>query len=330
MNILVTGGFGNVGVVVVEECLRRGHAVSVFEVRNKRTEKLARKYSKRNVRIFFGDLRQADDVARAVSNQDVVLHLAAILPPVSDARPELCKAVNVGGTANLVDALHQSATKAALVLVSSASVMGPTQQRTPPVRSDDPLCPTDVYSKTKIEAEALVAASGLGHCILRLAAVLPTVLNYSSLFSMTGLVFDMPLEARCEIVLDIDVAYALVSAAENLCGSGEIATRTGFLAGGKAQGCQMRTRDLVRALFVPIGLRMPDESLFSPDLNAYYLDWYDTEETQSILHYQRHSMDQWQGMILDKTRYVRPLIPLFRPLIMSWIERQSPRYPAST
>ena len=329
MNILVTGGLGSIGVVVVEECLRRGHRVSVFEANNKRTERLAREYRQRGVQVLFGDLRRADDVSRAVVDQDVVLHLAAILPPASDAHPDLCEAVNVGGTAHLVAALQESTTEAALVSVSSASVMGPTQRRTPPVRPDDPLSPMDVYSRTKIEAEALVAASGLRYCILRLAAVLPTVLNYSSLFSMVKLVFEMPLEARCEIVLDIDVAYALVSAAENLHGAGEISGQKGFIAGGKAQGCQMRTRDLVRMVFVPMGLPIPDESLFSPELDSYYLDWYDTAETQSLLRYQRHSVEQWQAIILNKIRYVRPLIPLFRPVIMRWLEKQSPRYPAS-
>jgi nucleoside-diphosphate-sugar epimerase len=283
LNILVTGGFGGIGVVTVDECLRRGHSVSVFEVRNGRTEKLARKYGKRSVKVLFGDLRKPDDVSRAVVGQDVVLHMAAILPPVSDTHPDLCKAVNIGGTANLIHALQASSTKAALVSVSSASVMGPTQKRTPPVHSDDPLAPMDTYSKSKIEAEALVAASGLPYCIQRLAAVLPTVLNCSNLFSMTKLLFDMPLEARCEIVLDLDVAYALASAAENLLGTGEISGKKGFIAGGKEQGCQMRTKDLVGVLFGPLGLHIPDESLFSPELDSYYLDWYDTEETQSIL-----------------------------------------------
>lgn len=330
MNILVTGGFGNIGAIVVDECLRRGHTVSVFDVQNKRTQRLARKYGKRNVHVLFGDLRKAGDVSRAVVGQDLVLHLAAILPPVSDAHPDLCQAVNVGGTANLIAALQVSVTKAALVLVSSASVMGPTQERIPPVRSDDPLSPMDTYSRTKIEAETLVVASGLRVCILRLAAVLPTVLNYASLFAMIKLLFDMPLDARCEIVIDLDVAYALVSAAENLLGSGEIAGKRGFIAGGEAQGCQMKTRDLVGVVFRPIGLRLPDESLFSPELDSYYLDWYDTEETQSILQYQRHSVEGWQESIMTRIRYVRPFLPLFKAAIVKWIERQSPLYQAST
>jgi len=132
MKILITGGFGSIGVVVIDESLKRGHTISVFEVANKRTRRLAVKYRRRNVRVMFGDIRKPEDVSRAVEGQDVVIHMAAILPPASDALPDLCRAVNVGGTANLIHAIRSSEKKAALVFVSSASVMGATQTRTPP------------------------------------------------------------------------------------------------------------------------------------------------------------------------------------------------------
>ncbi len=329
MNILVTGGFGSIGVVVIDECLRRGHNVSVLEVRGRRTEKMARRYGRRRVGVFFGDIRKAEDVACAVSGQDAVLHLAAILPPQSDSRPDLCFAVNVGGTENIIRSLRAASNKPALVSVSSASVMGFTQGRTPPVRPDDPVSPSDTYSKSKIEAEALVSASGLTHCILRLAAVLPTVLNLSSLIAMSKLLFVMPLGARCEIVFDVDVARALVSAAEDLARSGGMSGRRGFIAGGQARGCRMTTRELVASLFRTVGLRAPRESLFPPRLDSYYLDWYDTELTQEILRYQEFSFEQWQSFIRGRIRFIRPLIKLLEPVILSWLEKQSPLHPAS-
>jgi nucleoside-diphosphate-sugar epimerase len=280
----------------------------------------------RNVNVFFGDIRKMEDVSRAIAGQDAVLHLAAILPPVSESNPDLCKSVNVDGTAILIRALQAAVPKPALVSVSSASVMGPTQKRTPPVRPDDPLTPMDNYSRSKIQAENLVEASGLRYCILRLSAVLPTILNQSSLFSMTKLLFDMPLDARCEVVVDLDVANALASAAESLATNDRMCGKRGFIAGGEAQGCQMKTRDLVAVLFHPIGLTIPKESLFSPELDSYYLDWYDTRETQEMLHYQRHSIGQYRKQLMGMIGFMRPLVRLFRPVIMKWIERQSSRY----
>jgi UDP-glucose 4-epimerase len=326
MNILVTGGFGSIGVVVVDECLRRGHAVTVFETRNKRTERLARRYRKAAVHVLFGDIRNADDVSRIVVGQNAVIHMAAILPPVSEAHPGLCETVNIGGTANLIRAMEASAVRPAVVLVSSASVMGPTQKRTPPVRTTDPLSPVDAYSKSKAEAERLLAGSGLRYCILRVAGVLPTVVNFSALSTMTKLIFEMPLDARCEMIIDADVAHALVSAAENLLDSGAMSGKTGFVAGGQAHGCRLKTRELVQVLFGLVGLRIPDEPLFPPELDSYYLDWYDTEEMQSILQYQRHSMEEWQTRVMRMTRYVRPFVTVFGRFISRWLEKQSPYY----
>jgi len=67
MNILITGGYGNIGIMVVRESLKRGHHVTVFEVRNKATAKKARQYEKRSVTTRFGDIRDRDDVKNALS-----------------------------------------------------------------------------------------------------------------------------------------------------------------------------------------------------------------------------------------------------------------------
>jgi len=288
MNVLITGGFGSIGVLVIEECLRRGHAVTVFEVSTKRTRRLSRRFGRRGVRAVFGDIRSQEDVSRAATGQDAAIHMAAILPPTSDRLPDLCERVNVGGTENLIRALRtgvgerdaraplaaaESAPASfvaptsplpAMVCVSSASVMGPTQKRTPPVRPGDPLVPTDVYSRSKFAAESLTASSGLPWYVLRLAGVIPTVINYGNLKTVVKLLFSLPLEARCEMVIYLDVAAALVSAAENLTGRAgaeathgyggapvSIAGKREFIGGGKS--CQITSSDLVNFMFPPYG-----------------------------------------------------------------------------
>ncbi len=326
MNILITGGYGNIGVMAVRESLKRGHRVTVFEVRNKATEKKARAYEKCGVTTRFGDIRNLDDVKKAMTGQDAVIHMAAILPPVSDRRPELCHQVNVGGTQNIIEAIQSMSKQPALVFVSSASVMGPTQDQQPPVTWDAPLNPTDAYSSSKAAAETLVRASNTALCVLRLAAVMPTILILNSMIKMVKLMYDMPLAARCEIVLDEDVAFALVSAAENLVGSGEMRGRTGFIAGGRQNGLQISIDAMLKGSLNPLGIELPAARLFSDDLNAYYLDWYDTDALQSILHYQNHTYDQWQAMTKRAYRYLKPLVTLLRPFVQKWLERQSPRY----
>ncbi len=48
--------------------------------------------------------------------------------------------------------------------------------------------------------------------------------------------FEIPLQARCEVILDLDVAAALVTAAENLTAGGIAPGKTFFIGGGKSQG----------------------------------------------------------------------------------------------
>ena len=322
MNILITGGFGNIGIAVLEECIKRGHVVTVFELENRRAKRLSKRYSKRSIQTLFGDIRNLEDVRKAVKNQDAVIHLAAILPPLSDEKPELCKAVNVTGIKNILLSIEKNLNGTVLVEVSSASVMGPTQSREPPVKPTDIVVATDMYSRTKIEAEKLVEGISSRYCILRLAAVLPTNINISYFMSIIKVMYDMPLAARCEIVLDIDVASALVSAAEGLYNNGEICSKKGFIAGGIINGCQLTNREMLSAVFKQVGLPFPRESLFVTDVNGYYIDWYDTQETQRILNYQNHSFEQWKEIIKRRLNKFKVLLLLFKRPILNWLESQ--------
>src|SRR5512135_1913353 len=102
MRVLLTGPFGNIGSHTTAELIRQGHQVRAFDLRTPRTEKVARRFTGQ-IEIHWGDIRQADKVKAAVEGQDVIVHLAAILPPVSDEQPEEAKQVNVGGTRTLIE-----------------------------------------------------------------------------------------------------------------------------------------------------------------------------------------------------------------------------------
>jgi len=323
MNILVTGGLGNIGAAVVRTCLQRGHGVTVFDVENRRTRKLAKR-SKANV--VLGDIRNFQDISHAVKNQDAIIHMAAILPPLSNENPDLCLSINVGGTENLIRAMKESDNCPSLIFVSSASVMGSTQDRNQLIKAEDQLFPMDTYSKSKIEAEKIIEQSGIKFCIMRIAGVLPTILNLKSSMAMVKNIFDMPLDARCEMVLDIDVATALTVASEKMAGTEELNGFKGFIAGGESGGFQMKTKDLVALVFLSVGLNLPDRKLFSTDLNSYYLDWYDTEQVQNILGYQQHTIEFWKENLLKKMGFMIPFVRLFKKNIMKKIEKESPYY----
>ena len=108
MKILITGAFGNIGKAVIEESRKRGHEILVFEIENKKTRKDASKYRKQIEDVFFGDIRNFEDVKKAVQECDAVIHLAAIIPPISKKHRELTMDVNYGGTVNLINAIKET------------------------------------------------------------------------------------------------------------------------------------------------------------------------------------------------------------------------------
>jgi len=82
MNILLTGRFGNVGTSTLGELLKQGHRVRCFDLKTKMSEKAAQRIADR-AEVMWGDLRNPSDVAAAVQGQEVVVHLAFIIPKLS-------------------------------------------------------------------------------------------------------------------------------------------------------------------------------------------------------------------------------------------------------
>jgi UDP-glucose 4-epimerase len=322
MKVLLTGGFGTVGLSILDLLIAEGHEVTVFETRNKNTMRQARRYSSRLTAILFGDIRNFSDVDKAVAGQEVIVHCAAIVPPYSDENKKLCFDVNVGGTQNIVRAITKHNNGAPLVFISSASVMGPTQDREPPVSVVDPVNPIDNYAQSKADAENLVRTSGLRYCILRLGAVM--IRSFANNIQQFKLAFEIPLRARCEVVVDLDVATAVLHAAEIISEDGLIDDSVFFIGGGRQNGCQITALDMYEAIFTPLGIKVPPASLFSDNLNNYYIDWYDTEQAQQILKFQNHTLDDYHAILRKKYRFVVPLTKVGGPFIDMYFGSQSP------
>jgi nucleoside-diphosphate-sugar epimerase len=94
MRVLLTGPFGNIGSHTTAELIRQGHQVRAFDLRTPRTEKVAQRFGDQ-IEVRWGDLRKTDDVRAALENREVIIHLAAVIPPRSDEQPEMAEQVNV-------------------------------------------------------------------------------------------------------------------------------------------------------------------------------------------------------------------------------------------
>lgn len=316
MKVLLTGGFGNIGGNCLTRLVEQRHQVTCFDLKTKANEKNARKL-KGQIDVVWGDLRRPDDVVAAVQGQDVVIHLAFILPPASDEHPERARDVNVGGTRNLINAMRDLPSPPRIIFASSFSVFGDTQQKPPPRTVSDPVQPMDNYNRHKVECETLVRESGLDWAIVRLAVVPPRALS-----GFSPKMFDVPPTARVEFVHPRDVGLALANALT----CDEVWGKTWLIGGGA--GSQLYYRDFVGRMMEAMGVgRLPDRA-FASSATAY-TDWLDTAESQRLLQYQQHSFEDFVQEVAASLGYIRWLMRLFAPLIRWWMLSKSPHYRAS-
>jgi nucleoside-diphosphate-sugar epimerase len=313
VKVLLTGAFGNIGFSTVEELLRQSHTVSCFDQRNRQTEKKARLVEER-VRVIWGDLRSSEDVAGAVQDQDVIVHLGYVIPPDIENDPKMAQRVNMDGTRYILEAAQQQARPPKILFASSLDVFGFTQNQPPPRKVTDPVQVTDDYTGQKLYGEARVRNSGLIWSIYRFADVPPLAPRRPH-----PIMYRIPLDTRFEMLHTHDAGLAIVNGIVGDAIWGKV-----MLIGGGST-CQVRYRDYLGRILDAMGIGMLPEAAFGHD--PYCTDWLDTEESERLLHYQRHSFDE---IIQDVVKYSAPsapvmwLMPLLRPLARRWILGLSP------
>ncbi len=317
MKVLLTGAFRNVGTSALHELLERGHKVRCLDLRTKSNEKAARRF-REGIEVFWGDLRRRRDVAAAVVDQDVVVHLAFIIPKMSatgvesEARPAWAREINVAGTGNLLGAMVALPQPPKIVFSSSYHTYGRTQHQPPPRTIHDPLHPVEHYAYHKVECEKLIRCSGLEWTILRLAAALPLALKLDP-----GM-FDVPLDNRMEFVHTRDVGCAIA----NAVGSDDVWGRILHIGGGPR--CQYYYREIVQRVLDAVGVGMLPERAFGSV--PFCTDWLDTTESQALLQFQRRDLEDYIKDVRGLMGYRRHLARLFRPVIRRRLLRESPYY----
>jgi nucleoside-diphosphate-sugar epimerase len=145
---LVTGGAGFIGSHLVEELLRRGHAVRIAD--DLSTGKAAN-LPPEGAEFLQGDLADLAVAAAAVNGIDVVLHQAAIPSvPRSIDDPVRSHRANVDATFNVLVAARDAGVKR-VVFAGSSSEYGDTP--TLPKHEQMPVNPLSPYALQKVIGE---------------------------------------------------------------------------------------------------------------------------------------------------------------------------------
>jgi nucleoside-diphosphate-sugar epimerase len=320
MRVLVTGAFGRLGQEGIERLLQEGHSVIAFDLPTRRNRKEARRFEGR-VQTVWGDVREPEDVGPPVAASDAIIHNAGVLAPASENRPALAYAVNVGGTRNILDAMKRAEEPPVIVFASSLSVCGPRIPGGPPLTGRDPAIGTDNYTSNKAECEDLIRQSGLPYVIFRIGVSVGLKSAAGDLSpDVFRVLFSINPDTRLEWVHPSDVALAQVRAIENP----EAWGKTLMIGGGES--CRLTFRELYGAMFDATGVgRFPSEAYGT---GAYYCDWLDTEESEALLNFQRTSFEDFIRDMRRASRFKRPLIRMFSPMIRRFMLRYSDAWQA--
>lgn len=317
MKVMLTGAFGNIGTKTLAELISREHKVRCFDIKTKANIKIARQYGDQ-IEVVWGDMRSPEDLAAAVHGQEVVVHLAFIIPKLSatgmesEDHPELARAINIGGTQNLIDAMKALTEPPRLLFASSLHVYGKTQDQAPPRTVSDPVHPVEHYAHHKVECEGLVKSSGLEWAIFRLGASMPIRLI------MDPGMFDVPLDNRIEYVYSGDVALAIANGLE----CEKVWGKTWLIGGGLK--CQYYYREIVTRVLEATDVGMLPEGAFSRV--PFATDWLDTAESQAVLKFQRYTLDDYIVELKKAMGVGRWFVQAFRPLAQRWLLSKSPYY----
>jgi UDP-glucose 4-epimerase len=147
--ILVTGGAGFVGSHIVDNFIKKGDEVIVFDNLTSGNKDNINSKAK----FIKGDIRNIDELDIVMSGVDYVFHMAALVSvPLSIEQPELNEAINVLGTRNVLESAYKAGVKR-VVIASSAAVYGDNPIL--PLKESEELKPLSPYASAKLSGEIM-------------------------------------------------------------------------------------------------------------------------------------------------------------------------------
>jgi len=322
--VLVTGGFGLVGSQTVRRLAADGHRVVATDLGTAAQRKAARSLPA-GVEARWADLTDPDQVDRLVAETSprVIVHLAAVIPPVIYGNPELARRVNVDATVALLRAAESLRHRVRFVQASSNAVHGarnPHRHREP-LTADTELRPSDLYGAHKAEAEQYVKFSRVEWVILRLAGVL-SVEPGAMPFSIDALFFEsaLPTDGRMHSI-DVRDAAAAFATATTADVAGEV-----LLIGGDESHLLLQG-DVGKALAAARGLTdvLPGGRPGDPDSDEdwFVTDWMDTSRAQEALQFQHHAWPDMLAEMRAAAGWRRYPMQLVAPIARRFLKRRA-------
>ncbi|HSS42676.1 MAG TPA: NAD-dependent epimerase/dehydratase family protein [Solirubrobacterales bacterium] len=178
MRCLVTGGAGFIGSNLVDALLARGDEVTVVD--NLSTGRISNLEPglAAGAELSEMDIRDGEALSRLAAERrpEAIFHLAAQIDVrKSLADPCFDAGVNVGGTANVLEAARASECGRVVFVSTGGAIYGEGADQQLPLPEDSPIAPLSAYGQSKFAAEGYISLYerlyGLSGVSLRLGNV---------------------------------------------------------------------------------------------------------------------------------------------------------------
>jgi UDP-glucose 4-epimerase len=160
MQALVTGGAGFIGSNLVDALLARGDAVTVVDDLSTGRRQNLDSALAAGAELLEIDIRDGEALRDAVAERrpDAIFHLAAQIDVrKSVADPAFDAAVNVGGTANVLEAARTAGCDRVVFSSTGGAIYGEGQGKPLPLPEATPPAPMSPYGQSKFAGEGYLA-----------------------------------------------------------------------------------------------------------------------------------------------------------------------------
>lgn len=155
MIYLVTGGAGFIGSHIVDELLKKGNKVKVFD--NFSTGKkifIEHNLSNNNFKLIRGDVLHTKKLTREMKEVDFVFHMSAHADVRSGLKDHYIDHIqNLEATQSVLEAMYKNNVKK-IAFASTSSVYGDAKVH--PTPEDYPFEPTSLYGASKASCESYI------------------------------------------------------------------------------------------------------------------------------------------------------------------------------
>lgn len=177
--VLVTGGAGYIGSVLVKLLLQNGYFVRVLDNLSFGGEAIVELLNEDNFDFIKGDIRNKEDLVKAMNEIDYVAHLASIVgDPACAIDPELTKDINVTGAKLAYDTANELGIKR-FVFASTCSNYGKMKDPDHFLNESSELIPVSLYAETKVEFENYLLSQNKNN------VAKPTCLRFSTVYGLS-------------------------------------------------------------------------------------------------------------------------------------------------